>query len=49
MPEEVWAEALRDWLANREPVPAPLPQGFEARRQQAWIDIELTLSGLRAS
>jgi hypothetical protein len=49
MPEEVWAEALRDWLANREPARVPLPQGFEARRQQAWLDIELTLSGLRAS
>jgi hypothetical protein len=49
MPEEVWAEALRDWLANREPAQAPSPPSFESRRRQAWLDIELTLAGLRAS
>jgi hypothetical protein len=49
MPEEVWAEALRDWLANRQPARAPYPQSFETRRKQAWLDIELTLAGLRAS
>ena len=48
-PEEVWAEALRDWLANREVLPAPRPVTFEVRRQQVWNDIEVTLAGLRAS
>ena len=48
-PEEVWAEALRDWLANREPSAAPPPPSFEVRRRQVWSDIELTLAGLRAS
>jgi hypothetical protein len=49
LPEEVWAEALRDWLANRDVMPAPRPVNFEVRRQQVWNDIELTLAGLRAS
>ncbi|MGO8948526.1 MAG: hypothetical protein ACLQUY_12875 [Ktedonobacterales bacterium] len=48
-PEEVWAEALRDWLANREPGTILRPPSFEVRRQQVWRDIELTLAGLRAS
>jgi hypothetical protein len=53
-PEEVWAEALRDWLASREEAeateaPAPRPRSLEAKRQQVWRDIELTLAGLRAS
>ncbi len=47
-PEEVWAEALRDWLTNRESETAIRPLSFEARRQQGWRNIELMLAGLRA-
>ena len=48
-PEEVWAEALRDWLASREAPTVQRPQSFEWRRQQVWSDIDLTLAGLRVS
>jgi hypothetical protein len=52
-PEEVWAEALRDWLtARQESMPAPsaiqLPRPIETRRRQVWLSIDETLSALRA-
>ncbi|WIG59510.1 MAG: hypothetical protein OJF49_002257 [Ktedonobacterales bacterium] len=47
-PEEIWAEALRDWLLVREE-PAARPATYETRRQQVWGDIEATLGLLRAS
>lgn len=51
-PEEVWAEALRDWLtARQEPAPAAvaqLPRPIDTRRRQAWLTIDETLSALRA-
>lgn len=50
-PEEVWAEALRDWLVSRQlssdaSVVSPL---VETRRARCWREIEATLQGLRAS
>jgi hypothetical protein len=49
-PEEVWAEALRDWLASqRGEAPAPRPAGTGVRRQQIWREIEETMAALRAS
>ena len=50
-PEEVWAEALHNWLAGQEAleVPAPRPRGLETRRQLVWHDIEATMAALRAS
>lgn len=52
-PEEVWAEALRDWLTARQestPVPSAtqLPRPIETRRRQVWLSIDETLSALRA-
>lgn len=52
-PEEVWAEALREWLNSREgstPAPAAvqLPRPIETRRRQVWQNIDETLSALRA-
>ena len=52
-PEEIWAEALRDWLtARQESAPAPsatlLPRPIETRRRQVWLSIDETLSALRA-
>ncbi len=51
-PEEVWAEALREWLLAQALVPDE-PQARPAivltRRQQTWRDIESTLQSLRAS
>lgn len=57
-PEEVWAEALRDWLtARQESTPTPtaaqlpaaqLPRPIETRRRQVWLNIDETLSALRA-
>ncbi len=52
-PEEIWAEALRDWLTARQasapvaPV-AQLPRPIETRRRQVWLSIDETLSALRA-
>lgn len=52
-PEEVWAEALRDWLVSRELVATSktsgLPRRVETRRQRCWHEIETTLQALRAS
>ena len=49
-PEDVWAEALRDWLAMREPQEgASRARGPEARRRALWGEIDDTLDGLRAS
>ncbi len=49
-PEDVWAEALRDWLAMREPQGgASRPRGLEARRRAIWGEIDDTLERLRAS
>lgn len=49
-PEEVWAEALGNWLALQqvETTHAAMPRTLETRRQLAWHDIEETLSVLRA-
>lgn len=49
-PEEVWAEALGNWLAVQQMNAAPVarPRTQESRRQLAWRDIEETLSVLRA-
>jgi hypothetical protein len=49
LPEEVWAEALRDWLARLEEVASARPLALETRRQTVWRDIEETLRALRAS
>lgn len=49
-PEDVWAEALRDWLAAREShAVAALPRGLEVRRRALWGEIDDTLDRLRAS
>lgn len=52
-PEEVWAEALRDWLVSRELAAAPKTSGLlrkvETQRQRCWHEIETTLHALRAS
>ena len=49
-PEDVWAEALRDWLAEREPRSSgSRPHGPEARRHALWGEIDETLERLRAS
>lgn len=51
-PEEVWAEALREWLMAQALVPdePPARPAFVlTRRQQTWRDIESTLQSLRAS
>lgn len=50
-PEEVWAEALRDWLVSRQlstgaSVVSPI---VETRRQRCWREIETTLQALRTS
>lgn len=51
-PEEVWAEALHDWLLSRERT-VSAASGFspmiEPRRQRCWREIETTLQALRAS
>lgn len=49
-PEEVWAEALGNWLALQQvnTTRMALPRTLETRRQHAWRDIEETLSALRA-
>lgn len=49
-PEEVWAEALGNWLALQQAdvKPAMLPRTLETRRQTVWRDIEDTLTALRA-
>ena len=48
-PEEVWAEALGNWLAlqQADTTRAVTPRTLETRRQLAWRDIEETLSALR--
>ena len=55
-PEDIWEEALRDWLVDRwttwteaRESGAARPPVQEQRRQQAWHDIEATLHALRAS
>lgn len=50
-PEEVWAEALRNWLTTQDgaSASAPAPRTLVARRQQVWCDIDETLQALRAS
>lgn len=52
-PEDVWAEALRDWLAMREPRGGAAGElrarGPEARRRALWGEIDDTLERLRAS
>jgi hypothetical protein len=53
-PDEVWAEALRDWLVVRE-LTEDEPVGHQARvspdlrRTLAWQAIDATLGELRAS
>ncbi len=49
LPEEVWAEALCDWLSHREEATLSRPRALETRRQTVWRDIEETLRVLRAS
>lgn len=50
-PEEVWAEALRTWLASRESGRAQdgsRPRSIDGRRQRIWEEIDDTLEALRA-
>ena len=50
-PEEVWAEALRVWLASRETARDSGTQRLRAsdgRRQRVWTEIDETLEALRA-
>jgi hypothetical protein len=49
LPEEVWAEALGDWLALREETSVARLRTLEPRRQAVWHDIEETMRLLRAS
>ncbi len=49
LPEEVWAEALRDWLVRLEAAAPSRPLALETRRQSVWRDIEETMRALRAS
>lgn len=46
-PEQIWAEALRGWLAVYHDAPAPLSAVLETRRQSIWHEIDATLAGLR--
>lgn len=48
-PEQIWAEALRGWLAAYSDEPARLSPTLETRRQSVWREIDATLAGLRAS
>jgi hypothetical protein len=48
-PEEIWAEALHDWLALREERSITRLPTTDARRQSVWHDIEDTMQVLRAS
>lgn len=48
-PEQVWAEALRGWLAAYSDEPVRLSATLETRRQSIWHEIDATLAGLRAS
>ena len=48
-PEEVWAEALHEWLAAQDQAPAASALTLDSRRRQLWGEIEATLHGLRAS
>jgi hypothetical protein len=51
-PEEVWAEALRTWLASRETNSdqgVQRPRSADGRRQRIWEEIDDTLEALRAS
>lgn len=48
-PEQVWAEALRGWLAAYSDEPLRLSATLETRRQSIWHEIDATLAGLRAS
>jgi len=57
-PEEVWAEALGEWLAAQELVPEVTevaeepswrPAMFSIKRQQTWHEIETAMQALRAS
>jgi hypothetical protein len=48
-PEEIWAEALRDWLALREEHSITRLPATDARRLSVWRDIEETMQVLRAS
>lgn len=50
-PEEVWAEALRTWLASRETCreqDAKRPRTADGKRQRIWEEIDDTLEALRA-
>lgn len=47
-PEQIWAEALRGWLAAYSDEPARLSPTLETRRQSVWREIDATLAGLRA-
>lgn len=47
-PEQVWAEALRGWLAAYSEGPAPLSGVQQTRRQTVWHEIDATLAGLLA-
>jgi hypothetical protein len=51
-PQEIWQEALTEWLLAHEiglagPSAPPLLQS--AQRQQEWGEIEATMQALRAS
>ena len=48
-PEEVFAEALRNWLLQQDTLPAPRPATLEVRRQQTWSEIDHVLLGLRTA
>jgi len=48
-PEEVFAEALHNWLLEQDTLPAPRPATLEVRRQQTWSEIDRVLHGLRTA
>jgi hypothetical protein len=48
-PEQIWAEALRGWLAAYNDEAAQPCAALETRRQTVWREIDATLAGLRAS
>ena len=52
-PEEVWTEALENWLASQREAQAsiatPRARLREVRRQETWLSIDDTLQALRVS
>ena len=51
-PEEIWAEALGEWLLAQRIIPDEAPRRpatLGIRRQQTWREIETAMQSLRAS